>query len=61
MKKMVYRYAIDNKQDVVKVESEGIRRTKDHQLVTLSLSKSFAVTADKRDLHADFITYPYCY
>ena len=61
MKKMVNRYCLDNIREVISLNSEGIRRTKEHDIVTQQLVKSFAVTADKRNLYADYGMFPYGY
>ena len=61
MKKMVSRFVCEGLCDTLTVESMGIRRTKEHNVVTRSVKKSFGVTANKRDLRGDYMTFPYGY
>ena len=59
MKKMVAEYSISGIIEKLELQSEAIRRTADHEVVTCQVSKRFGVTADKRRLGRNFFTYAY--
>jgi hypothetical protein len=61
MKELVFKYAQDGVSERIELESRGIRRTKDHEIVTRQITKGFGVTANKRQLRSDFMTLPYGY
>ena len=59
MKQMVIEFVVKGSIEKISLKTEGIRRTKDHQVVTRQLTKSFGVTADKRALGRSFNTHPH--
>ena len=61
MKQMVFEYESDGTTDRIEIDSRGIRRTKEHDIVTRTVKKTFAVTANKRKLGENFVTFPYGY
>ena len=62
MKQMVFKYVEEGAVDRLEIESQGIRRTKAHDVVTLTVKKTFGVTANKRKfLDNSYMTYPYGY
>jgi hypothetical protein len=58
---MVMAYVDDGAIHKLEIDSSGIRRTKDHHLVTRMLKKTLRVTANKRRLGDRYMTYPYGY
>ena len=58
---MVKKYVIRDIVDRLEIVSSGIRRTKEHDIVTRRLTKTFDVTANKRKLAQNYLTYPYGY
>ena len=61
MRDMVNKYVISDIVDRLEIVNSGIRRTKEHEIVTRRLIKTFAVTANKRKLAQNYLTYPYGY
>ena len=59
MKNMVIDFAFGDVIEKLELKTEGIRRTKEHEIVTRQLVKSFNVTADKRWLGSNFELFPY--
>ena len=62
MKEMVFEFQARGEAERIEIKGTGIRRTKDHQVVTKNESKTFGVTITKRVLIDEgFVTQPYGY
>ena len=61
MRDMVMLYAIEGITDRLELTGRGIRRTKEHEIVTRTIKKTITVTANKRKLCENFLTFPYGY
>ena len=59
MKRMVFEYEATGNTEGIELAGMGIRRTKDHEVITRNETKTFRVTADKRVLYENFIMFPY--